>query len=120
MAKSGTRPVSPLTCKKAGPSGLSTSRKTSNKVINITLLPCNQYLIEMKTSFRAITVIAVFFSLCFLLNSCKKVDDGGIDLPKEQLIAGKWNINRIQLKIYNGSVFLKDTIIPQHPHPENF
>jgi len=73
----------------------------------------------MKTLFTPFLVIAGLFSLSVISNSCAKPDHSA-DLPKEQQVVGKWNINRIQLKIYSGNVFLKDTIIPQTPKPENF
>ncbi|HMK02912.1 MAG TPA: hypothetical protein VK489_01920 [Ferruginibacter sp.] len=74
----------------------------------------------MKTIFTPVAAIAGLFLLSITTNSCKKIDNGGIDTPKEQQVIGTWNINRIQLKIYSGSTFLKDTIIPQHPNPVNF
>jgi len=74
----------------------------------------------MKTFFTPVTAIAGLFLLSITINSCKKVDTGGIDIPKEQQVVGTWNINRIQQRIYMGSTFLKDTIIPQHPRPVNF
>ena len=51
--------------------------------------------------------------------SCTKTEDTST-VPKEQLVIGKWNINRMQLRLFYGGTFLKDTIIPQTPHPENF
>jgi hypothetical protein len=73
----------------------------------------------MKTFFTPLVVIAGLFSVIIITNSCAKPDHSA-DLPKEQQIVGKWSINRIQLKLYSGSVFIKDTIIPQYPKPENF
>ena len=51
--------------------------------------------------------------------SCKKTDtaDPG---SKEDLVLDRWYISRIQLKIYSGGVFVKDSIIPPKPKPENF
>jgi hypothetical protein len=74
----------------------------------------------MKTFFTPLVAITGLILLSITTNSCKKADNGGIDIPKEQQVIGTWNINRIQLKLYNGSTFLKDTIIPQHPNPVNF
>ncbi len=74
----------------------------------------------MKTIFTPIAAIASLFVFSILMNSCKKVDNGGIDTPKEQQVVGTWSINRIQLRIYMGGVFIKDTIIPQTPHPTNY
>lgn len=73
----------------------------------------------MKTPFTAFLFIASFFSISVLINSCAKADHSA-DLPKEQQVVGKWNINRIQLKIFMGGVFIKDTILKQTPKPENF
>lgn len=73
----------------------------------------------MKTSLKVCLVIASLFSISVLLNSCAK-KDYSIDVPKQQLVVGKWNINRIQLKIFEGGVFVKDTILKQTPKPENY
>jgi hypothetical protein len=73
----------------------------------------------MKTLFTPFIVIAGLFSISIISNSCAKPDHSA-DLPKEQQVVGKWSINRIQLKIYSSGVFVKDTIIPQTPHPVNF
>lgn len=54
-----------------------------------------------------------------MIISCTKTEDTST-VPKEQLVIGKWNINRMQLRLFYGGTFLKDTIIPQTPHPENF
>ena len=73
----------------------------------------------MKTSSSALILFAGLFSVSFFINSCAKPDHSA-DLPKEQQVVGKWSINRIQLKIYSSGVFIKDTIVKQTPHPENF
>ena len=73
----------------------------------------------MKNPFTAFLFIAILFLVLVLLNSCAKADHSA-DLPKEQQVVGKWSINRIQLKIYSGGVFIKDTILKQTPKPENF
>src|SRR6188768_3805993 len=73
----------------------------------------------MKTSTSTLVLIAGLFLVSFLSNSCAKPDHS-TDLPKEQQVLGKWSINRIQLKIFTGGVFVKDTIIKQTPHPENY
>ena len=73
----------------------------------------------MKTSFTAFLYIAFLFSVSVLINSCAKPDHSA-DLPREQQVVGKWNINRIQLKIFMGGAFIKDTILKQTPKPENF
>ncbi len=73
----------------------------------------------MKTFIPLAAIItgALFLSLC--TTSCSKSDEDHSG-PKEQLIARKWSINRIQLKLYSGSTFVKDTILKQTPHPQNF
>ena len=73
----------------------------------------------MKTSSTTLVLIAGLFLISFLSNSCAKPDHSA-DRPKEQQVLGKWSINRIQLKVFNNGVFIKDTIIKQTPHPENF
>lgn len=64
----------------------------------------------------ALVLIVGLFSVSITINSCSKSDKTD-DLPKEQQVVGKWDINRIQLKIYSSGVFIKDTIIPQTKHP---
>jgi len=69
-----------------------------------------------------ISLTAVIFGLLFISvvqTSCKK-DGDDVTGPMDQLIARSWYINRIQLKIYSGSSFIKDSIIPQTPQPKNF
>lgn len=73
----------------------------------------------MKTSLKALFVVAGMFSLPIFMNSCAKADTS-TSLPNDQQVIGKWNINRIQLKIYVNGVFIKDTIVKQTPNPENF
>lgn len=51
--------------------------------------------------------------------SCKKLHDTS-GIPKEQLIPGKWFINRIQYKVYYNGVFAFDSIVKRDPKPENF
>lgn len=57
--------------------------------------------------------------LCLVNTSCKKEENKDAGKPKEQLVARKWSINRIQLRLYSGTTFVKDTIIKQTPHPTN-
>jgi hypothetical protein len=67
------------------------------------------------------TLFNVFCAgLCVIgsLASCQK--DDTTTLPKEQLIQGNWEINRIQLKVYYAGVLTKDTILAQSPRPKNF
>mgnify|MGYP003478505502 FL=1 len=73
----------------------------------------------MKNIYRAILLFAGLFSAITVLNSCAKPDHSA-DLPKEQQIVGQWGINRVQLKLYSGSTFLKDTIVPNTPKPKNY
>jgi hypothetical protein len=73
----------------------------------------------MKTPITALLFIAGLFSVSFFNSSCAKADNSAV-IPKEQQVVGKWSINRIQLKIFNGGVFIKDTILKQTPVPENF
>jgi hypothetical protein len=53
------------------------------------------------------------------ISSCKK-GDPAIARSKEQLIVGKWSINRIQVKVFYGTTLAKDSLVPQRPVPENF
>ena len=66
------------------------------------------------------TSFAVFCALVLLstLSSCTK--DETATKPKEQLIVGNWEINRIQLRVYYGGIFAKDTILAQSPRPKNY
>lgn len=73
----------------------------------------------MKANFTNLILIAGMFCLISLTNSCAKADHSA-DIPKEEQVVGKWNINRIQLKIYVDGIFIKDTIVKQSPKPENF
>lgn len=57
--------------------------------------------------------------MVILTNSCTKAKDTS-GIPKETLAVGKWNINRMQLRIYYAGTFSRDTIIPQTPLPENY
>ena len=58
-------------------------------------------------------------TLSCLTSSCAKTDTSN-DLPKEQQIVGKWEINRVQLRLYYSGVFTKDTILSSLPTPQNF
>ncbi len=73
----------------------------------------------MKTLFGALFVTAGLFSLVLFTGSCSKPDHSA-DLPKEQQVVGTWTIQRIQLRIYQGGMFIKDTILKQTPHPTNY
>jgi hypothetical protein len=69
-------------------------------------------------NFTLVTVIAAFFISGAVASSCKKTA-AETNKPIEE-IAGKWGINRIELRIYYGGVFTKDSIIPRKPQGENF
>ena len=73
----------------------------------------------MKTTYTSMLLIAGLFSLSLLSNSCAKPDHSS-DLPKEQQVIGTWGINRIQLKIFQNGVFVKDSILKPSPKPKNF
>ena len=73
----------------------------------------------MKIQLPTAKLIAGLFLLLIIAGSCKKTTDSS-SIPRSQLIMGKWNINRMQLKLSYGGDFVKDTIIPQMPAPENF
>ena len=81
------------------------------------VIKATNILFLMKTSFTYLFLIAGFLSLTLLTNSCSKADTGS-DLPKEQQVVGKWNINRIQLKIYSGGVFKRLEQPSDGPDPD--
>lgn len=70
----------------------------------------------MKTIFTPIFIAIGLFSATVISNSCAKADHSQ-DLPKEQQVVGTWSINRIQLRLYSGSIFIKDTILALNHHP---
>jgi hypothetical protein len=72
----------------------------------------------MKKTFTFFGIVAVL-ATGVTISSCKK-GDPAVARPKEQLIAGKWSINRVQLKGYMSGTLIKDSIIPNAPQPENF
>lgn len=76
-------------------------------------------LFEMKTTFTSLLLVAGLFFVIMFSNSCAKADTSA-DLPKEQQVVGEWVINRVQLKLYQNGVFVKDTIIKSTPKPKNF
>ena len=73
----------------------------------------------MKTTYTPVLLLAGLFSISTFLNSCAKADTSS-NLPKEQQVVGEWVINRVQLRIYQNGVFVKDTIIKSSPKPKNF
>lgn len=72
----------------------------------------------MKNFNTTITLLAILFSAS-LFSGCSK-SDTSTDLPKEEQVVGEWVINRIQLKIFQNGVFIKDTILKATPRPKNY
>lgn len=70
-------------------------------------------------SFTSFALVCATFFITGLFTSCEK-DETAATKSKEQLIVGTWEINRIQLKIYYGGVFTRDTILKQNPRPKNY
>ena len=73
----------------------------------------------MKPNLTSLLIIAGLFTITLFSSSCAKPDHSA-DLPKEQQIIGEWYIARVQLRLYSGNIFIKDTIIPNVPRPKNF
>ena len=73
----------------------------------------------MKNYTHAVLVFTGLLLMSVFNTSCKKLADSS-GQPKDQLIMGHWNINRIQLRLYYNGIFAKDTILKQTPKPENF
>jgi len=73
----------------------------------------------MKTTYTPIILLALLFSVIIFTGGCAKAD-ASTDLPKEEQVVGEWVINRVQLKIFQNGVFVKDTIIKSTPKPKNF
>ena len=62
--------------------------------------------------------LSLIISSLFYCISCKKPS---VDAkPKEQLILGKWSINKIRISLVNNGVVLKDSTVPNTPQPENY
>lgn len=70
-------------------------------------------------NFTSFALVCATFVLSSLLTSCDK-DENAATKSKEQLIVGTWEINRIQLKVFYGGFFTKDTILKQNPRPKNY
>ena len=72
---------------------------------------------------KNLATVAIVFAGSLLMAvfnlSCSKSNNVS-NLSNEQMVVGRWNINRIQLRLYYNGIFFKDTIIPQTPMPENF
>lgn len=73
----------------------------------------------MKTTYTSLLFIAGLLGVTILTNSCAKADTS-TSLPKEEQVVGEWVINRVQLRLYQNGVFVKDTIIKSTPKPKNF
>jgi hypothetical protein len=73
----------------------------------------------MKTTYTYLYLLVILFSITVFNGGCTKTDTS-TDLPKEQQVVGEWVINRVQLKIFQNGVFVKDTIIKYTPKPKNF
>jgi hypothetical protein len=69
-------------------------------------------------SFTPVIVLAAIILLCSLFSSCGK-STPDVNKPIEYT-EGKWSVNRIELRIYYGTVLNKDSVIPRHPQGENF
>jgi PBP1b-binding outer membrane lipoprotein LpoB len=72
----------------------------------------------MKTTYTPLFLLAILFA-AIVFTGCAKADTSA-DLPKEQQVVGEWVINRVQLKLFQNGVFVKDTIIKSTPKPKNF
>lgn len=66
----------------------------------------------------SVLFIGIVIFSCFA-SSCTKPDTSS-DKPREQQVVGQWFIERVQLRIYYGNVFFKDTIYYRNPKPKNF
>lgn len=60
-------------------------------------------------NFTLVTVLSGILLSSFLFTSCKK--DEAASNKSIDAIAGNWYINRVQVKLYYGGVFLKDSIL---------
>ena len=72
----------------------------------------------MKNVYQALLLFVGLISIAVLTDSCGKAEKP--TLPKEQAVVGQWGINRVQLRLYSGSTFIKDTILPKTPKPKNY
>jgi hypothetical protein len=69
-------------------------------------------------NFTPVTLLSALFILCIAVTSCKK-EEAAVNKPLAA-VSGRWFIERIQLRLYNGSVFVKDSIVPRAPKGSNF
>lgn len=83
------------------------SRRAHNK--NITACVISVTNISGMKNFTLVTVLSGILLLSISITSCSK-SEADTNKPIES-IAGQWMINRVQLKLYYGAVFYKDTII---------
>lgn len=72
----------------------------------------------MKATYTFMLLAAGLFSFSIFIGSCAK--DTSTNLPKAQLVLGKWVINRVQVKVYQNNILVKDSIIKSTPKPANF
>jgi hypothetical protein len=72
----------------------------------------------MKTTYT-LPILLVILLPFTIFTGCTKADTS-TDLPKEQQVVGEWVINRIQLRLYQNNIFVKDTILKATPRPKNF
>ncbi len=70
----------------------------------------------MKNFTSVASLCVILFAIVSLSSSCKK-EDTSQSRPPEVLVVGQWSLNRVQLKLYNGNTFLKDTIIAFKSYP---
>jgi len=68
-------------------------------------------------NFTTVIVFAAILTFSLFLSACSK-SEADVNKPIETT-EGHWFINRIQLRLYYGGVFNKDTIIPGKPQGEN-
>jgi hypothetical protein len=73
----------------------------------------------MKTTYTPLLLLAILFSVTVFTGGCAKADTSA-DKSKEEQVVGEWVINRVQLKLFQNGVFVKDTIIKSSPKPKNF
>ena len=68
---------------------------------------------------KNLLILPIILGIVFAatIPSCKKGVSEAVTLDKA---AGKWSINAIRFKIYNGTATAKDSTIPWRPAPENF
>lgn len=71
----------------------------------------------MKKNLLLLTAILAIVASVIFPGCVKKGIENPITLDKA---SGKWSINAVRYKVYNGSPTPKDSTIPWRPNPENF